>query len=128
MVEPTYKPRWELPGGAVEDGESPWTAARREVAEELGLERAPGRLLVMDYVPAGAERSEGVAAVFDGGVLPASVQLRLPPGELRWHAFVEPDQLGSYLPALLARRAVAAMTARASGKTGYLENGWPVTR
>ena len=31
VVEPTYKPRWELPGGAVERDESPWRAAGREV-------------------------------------------------------------------------------------------------
>lgn len=126
VVEPTYKPRWELPGGAVEDGESPWTAAAREVVEELGVDRSPGRLLVMDYVPAAGDRSEGIAAAFDGGVLPTSVQLRLPPDELSRYAFVEPELLGFYLPELLTRRAIAALTARASGETAYLENGYSV--
>ncbi len=123
VVEPTYKPQWELPGGAVEDGESPWTAARREVSEELGLDWRPGRLLVMDYVAARAERGEGVAAVFDGGVLAASVRLRLPPAELRSHAFVSVDQLHDYLPPLLVRRAISAAMARRTGQTAYLENG-----
>jgi len=122
-VEPTYKPQWELPGGAVENGESPWTAARREVSEELGLDWRPGRLLVMDYVPARAERGEGVAAVFDGGILAASVTLRLPSAELRSHAFVAVDQLHGFLPALLVRRAIAAVMARQRGQTAYLENG-----
>jgi hypothetical protein len=35
LVDPTYKPTWDLPGGAVEKEESPYAAARTS--------RAPGR-------------------------------------------------------------------------------------
>jgi 8-oxo-dGTP pyrophosphatase MutT (NUDIX family) len=45
LEDPTYKPTWDLPGGAVEKEESPYAACRREVAEELGLDRPPGRVL-----------------------------------------------------------------------------------
>lgn len=37
LVQPTYKPTWEVPGGSVEAGESPAAAAAREVAVELGV-------------------------------------------------------------------------------------------
>jgi 8-oxo-dGTP pyrophosphatase MutT (NUDIX family) len=59
LVDPTYKPTWDLPGGAVEKEESPYAACRREVAEELGLDRSPGRVLVVDWVPSRPERPEG---------------------------------------------------------------------
>jgi 8-oxo-dGTP pyrophosphatase MutT (NUDIX family) len=49
LVEPSDKPNFEIPGGAVEDDEPPWGAAGREVAEELGWDRpvgtSPGRRL-----------------------------------------------------------------------------------
>lgn len=35
---------WNLPGGGVEKGESPWAALIREVREETGLETNPVRL------------------------------------------------------------------------------------
>ena len=69
VVKRTYKARWELPGGAVEDGEPPGTAAGREVAEELGIDRAAGVLLAVDYVPADSVRTEGLIVVFDGGTI-----------------------------------------------------------
>jgi 8-oxo-dGTP diphosphatase len=69
LVDPTYKPTWDLPGGAVEKEESPHAACRREVAEELGLDRPPGRVLVVDWVPSRPERPEGLIVVYDGGVL-----------------------------------------------------------
>lgn len=129
VVEPTYKPRWELPGGAVEGDESPWQAAAREVAEELGVESRPGRILVIDYVPADTERTEGVITVFDGGVLAESsvAAIRLPSDELRDFTFVGTDSLSAFLPDLLARRAVAAKQARDEHRTFYLENGYLIT-
>jgi 8-oxo-dGTP diphosphatase len=48
VVEPTYVDVMELPGGAVDLDESPRQAAIREVKDELGLDRSPGRLSAMD--------------------------------------------------------------------------------
>lgn len=50
MVEPIYRPTWEIPGGAVECGENAPAGCIREVDEELGLtDIALGRLLVIDH-------------------------------------------------------------------------------
>ena len=37
LVRCSYRVRWNLPGGSIRRGETPETAARRELAEEIGL-------------------------------------------------------------------------------------------
>ncbi|WP_225978664.1 NUDIX domain-containing protein [Gandjariella thermophila] len=85
LAEPSYKPNWEMPGGALEADEVPWAAAVRELAEELGWSGPLGRLLVVDYVRPQDGRPEGVVFVFDGGMLD-EVELAamvFPDGEIR---------------------------------------------
>lgn len=125
VVEPTYVDFMELPGGSVDLDESPRQAAVREVKEELGLDRDPGRLLAMDWVPPRPGRSEGVIAVFDGGVLTAQeiASIRLPADELRTYAFLPAADAARALPDLLARRLLSCLAAREASATVYLENG-----
>jgi NUDIX domain len=44
LVRKTYGNGWDIPGGYAEDGESPAAACRREVKEELNLDREPEEL------------------------------------------------------------------------------------
>jgi len=48
----TDRDAWNLPGGRVEHGETPWDAVVREVLEEVGLEVRVERLLGVYPVPA----------------------------------------------------------------------------
>ncbi|WP_347405086.1 NUDIX hydrolase [Micromonospora sp. WMMD1082] len=125
LVEPVYKDYWELPGGAVDADESPYDAAVRELKEELGLSVAPGRLLVVDWVPPRTGRTEGVMFVYDGGILDSTrtAEIDLPADELRGWAWSTPAEAQQRLSPLLARRAAAAMEAVTDGITAYLENG-----
>lgn len=128
IVEPTYKSYWEIPGGAVDADESPRATACREVKEELSLDRAPGRLLVVDWVPPRPDRTEGLMIVFDGGVLtPGELAgIQVPAEELRGWALCDEEQQQARLSPLLARRAVAAVEARRTEQVAYLENGYSV--
>lgn len=63
LLTTSYKPNLEVPGGAVEADEAPWDTATREVAEELGLDRPLGRLLVVGYVLPQDSRPEGIVPV-----------------------------------------------------------------
>lgn len=135
IVNPVYKEPWELPGGAAEADESPNAACRREVAEELGLDRPPGRVLAVDWVPArtiGPDQvhlPDGVTIVFDGGVLSLedAGEIVLVDGELSGFEFVTADQAAERVTPLLARRIAACLEAVAAGTVATLENGNPVT-
>lgn len=58
-----------LPGGWIEEGESPQQAAEREVQEELGIALRCGRLLVHD------RRPEMDHYIFDGGAAPSETDI-----------------------------------------------------
>lgn len=126
IVEPIYKSTWEIPGGAVERGETPQAACARELREELGIELDVGRLLVVDWANGTTEEPEArVRFVFDGGVLGDERldAIDLPHDELESWACVPVEDLFVMLSGDLSRRVTAALDARTKGETYYLENG-----
>ena len=122
LVKPTYKQLWDIPGGYVEPGETPRQACVREVAEELGLSRGIGRLLVIDWAPAVGE-GDKLLFVFDGGQLdPAELtDVQLQVTELEECRFFRQHDLADVLTDRLHRRITAAIEAHATGATAYLE-------
>jgi 8-oxo-dGTP pyrophosphatase MutT (NUDIX family) len=127
LVEPSYKPGWEIPGGVVEDGESPWVTAARELTEEIGLIRPRGRLLVVDYVPAEDDgMPDRLAFVFDGGrIEPAEVAglrfgLEIVNAEL-----CDDEQLRARVTPVLAERLATALDAANKGEPIMCERGKP---
>ncbi len=127
LVEPNYREGWALPGGTIEsgEGESPRQAARRETAEEIGLDLEPGRLLAVDWAR-GAARPPIVAYVYDGGVLDQGQfeAIRIQEDELLSWRLVDRAELAGYLPGRLARRIGAALEVLDSGAgAAELEDG-----
>ena len=125
LVEPSYKPNWEIPGGAVEADESPWATASRELVEELGLRRSLGGLLVVDYVRPQDSRPEGVVFVFDGGVLDETdlTGLTFTDGEVLSAGFHTIEQARGKVKPLLADRLAVAVDAARQGVTALCEHG-----
>lgn len=128
VLEPTYKPTWDMPGGGVEVDESPRETARREVIEEIGLDIEPGHLLAVDWIRRSGEFTEVVAFLFDGGVL-GSLEIGrivLDPSEAQRCRFVSLAEAGSLLDIGQFARLMAANSAKKAGSTAYLENGHPM--
>ncbi|MFE0876306.1 NUDIX domain-containing protein [Streptomyces smyrnaeus] len=128
LVDPTYKPGWEFPGGVVEKGEAPSAAGVREVFEELGL-RLAGELalLVVDWEPPHPPGFGGMRLLFDGGRLATedAATLLLPSAELRGWRFVTEEEAAELLPPVRLERLRCALRARRAGHPLYLERGVP---
>jgi ADP-ribose pyrophosphatase YjhB (NUDIX family) len=125
MVEPVYKPTLEIPGGMVEADESPLDACVREVREELALDLAIGRLLVVDWKPRHGVWGETILFVFDGGILTDNqiTSIKLQPDELQAiHRLTVMDIAGRVRPSMYRRLAQGEQAAR-SGETFYLQFG-----
>lgn len=127
LVEPNYREGWVLPGGTIESdqGESPRSAARRESAEEIGIDVPLGRLLAVDWV-LGADRPPLVAYLYDGGVLDAAqlASITLQEEELISWRLVDPAELTAYLHGSLGLRTEEAYRVLQSGEgAAELENG-----
>lgn len=125
LVETSYKRSWEIPGGSVDANEAPWRTAVREVGEEVGLDRPLGRLLVIDYIPAAEPMPEGLAFVFDGGVITeeevASIELTDP--EIRSVGLYRVEDVRGLVKPVLARRIEVALDAIECGDLALCEHG-----
>ncbi|GAB1334172.1 NUDIX hydrolase [Streptomyces sp. E-15] len=129
LVDPTYKPGWEFPGGVVERGEAPARAGMREVAEETGIQlREVPRLLVVDWERPAPPGHGGLRLLFDGGRLePGEASRVLLPGpELRAWRFATEQEAAAMLPPVRYERLRWALRARERGRALYLEAGVPV--
>ncbi len=129
LVQPRGRDKMEIPGGVTEirRGESPVASARREVAEELGLDVEIGRLLGIDAVPEGDDHAPMLAFIYDGGVLTREqlASIRFADKESESWRFVAPDEIDDTLMvARLARRVAAcAVHARTADGPLNLEHG-----
>lgn len=124
LVRPSYKKHWDIPGGYVEPGESPRSAARREILEELGIDVEVGSMLLVDWAPAEGE-GDKILFVFDGGIWGQrqAEHVNFSDGEIVEARLVDIPDLEKFTPARLSRRIRAATTARLTGSPRYAEHG-----
>jgi ADP-ribose pyrophosphatase YjhB (NUDIX family) len=125
LVDPAYKPDWDLPGGMAEANEPPLDAAIREVREELGLDYRGGRLLIVEWVAPHGPWDDSLIFVFDGGMLNAHQRgaIRLGDGELREARFVTQDGAKRLLRPEAWRRVEEALEVLRHRTAKYMQDG-----
>ncbi len=123
LVKPTYNDVWHLPGGVVEDGESPAAAAVGRSRRSSDWTWGRARLMGVDYrPPAPGGRGNALRFVFDGGVLTSDLIDRIVPraDEIRAWRFVDVEDLDRYVdprtgePAQVHDRTVTPISKKAS--------------
>jgi 8-oxo-dGTP diphosphatase len=127
LVDPGYKPGWDLPGGMAEANEPPAECVQREVREELGLDLSPGPVLCVEWVPPHGPWDDLLAFIFDVGVLPPGLiaAIQLLDGELEGFEFCDEGQAAKRLGPRTWRRTAAALAAGYAGRVAYLQDGHP---
>lgn len=131
LVDPKYKPDWDLPGGMAEANEPPHDAVRRELKEELDLDLPIGRMLCVDWVSPHGPWDDSLMFIFDAGVVSSeqTAAIRLIDGELASFDFHGEAEARDRLRPYVWRRTAAALLALKSNCSLYLvdgsASGWP---
>lgn len=120
LLEPTYKNDWEIPGGIIEDNESPKECCEREVFEELWLKRKVWELLCLEYQ---REQDDSYMFVFDGGVLNTqeTEKIQMQESEIKSFQFCSIDEIKERVLKKMFVRIWQSMTARENDEMVYYE-------
>ncbi len=106
LLKSSYRATWNFPGGAIRRGETPEAAARRELAEEVGL---TGNTLVPAAGGSGNWGGRRVRVHFFDLRLDRKPELRLDNREIIAARWVSPDEL----PGIALTGAASAYLRRA---------------
>ena len=125
LVDPKYKPDWDLPGGMSEANEPPAETVRREVKEELGLDIRVGALLCVDWVSPHGPWDDSLMFIFDGGALneDQAANLALLDGELAAFEFCTVEETAERLRSYVWKRVAAALDSLQTDGVKYLQDG-----
>lgn len=125
IVKLSYKDRWSIAGGVVEENESPRRACIREIKEEIGIDLKDVKFLCMEYVPSVDEKGESLQFVFFGGRLDENEikNIKLDGKEIVEYRFVKTTEALPLLNEKLRTRLPKCLDALKNNTAIYLEDG-----
>ncbi|MDP4001173.1 MAG: NUDIX hydrolase [bacterium] len=125
IVKPVYKDHWTLVGGVVDENESLFSAAQREVREEIGLNIDGFVLACVDYISKEGEKDDNLQFIFYGDKLSQKHinEIVLPSDELAEYKFCKLEEALKLVSDKLKRRLPPTLTAINNKSAIYLENG-----
>lgn len=117
IIKANYKPYWTLPGGVVDDGETPKQAAIREVQEEVGLKIEPATVEFIAVVDRISQTAQTYQFLFKAQ-LPADAltQIVLQEAEIDEYMFIKKSDIMTN-----QRPYAKAILHWANGTMGYIE-------
>ncbi|HRY62306.1 MAG TPA: NUDIX hydrolase [Candidatus Paceibacterota bacterium] len=131
LLKPTYRDGYLIPGGMVEEQESPLTALKREINEEIGLQIEKGDILCIDYNPKNDSYNfddSSIQIVFDCGTLNKEqinkITLSEEHSEFKFRSIEEAVKMCN---PKLAKRLPKCIEARKLNRCVYLEEGKAVS-
>lgn len=124
IVKPSYKDHWSVPGGVVDENESPRSACTREVKEEIGLDIESPRFLCVDWTSPTPEKGESLQFIFFGGVLQQEQinKIKLQADEIGEYQFLPLEKALPLLSEKLKRRIPKCLESMKNKTALYLEN------
>lgn len=124
ILKPTYKDHWSIPGGVVDENESPRQACIREIKEEIGLDINIERFLCVNYISVALKKDEFIVFIFYGGILtPSQIKnIKLPEKEISEYKFLKTEEALSLLSEGMRQRIPKCLKAIKNITSIYLEN------
>jgi ADP-ribose pyrophosphatase YjhB (NUDIX family) len=123
IVKPSYKDHWSVPGGIVEENESPRAACIREVKEEIGIDAKIADFVGVAYRSDQDHRGDSLQFVFFCGKLKKEEisAIRVDGKEIVEYKFVTADDALPLLNKPLAVRLKWGLEAMKKGERIYFE-------
>ncbi|QQS60356.1 NUDIX hydrolase [Candidatus Falkowbacteria bacterium] len=123
LTKSPYKDYWTVPGGSVDENESPRRACIREIKEEIGLDILDVRFMCVDYQN-NSEKGESLQFLFYGGILTQQQihAITLQEEEISEYTFLPLLEAQKLLGKLLGIRIEKCLEAYKNNQALYLEN------
>jgi 8-oxo-dGTP diphosphatase len=124
ILKPAYKDHWSIPGGVIDENESPREACVREIGEEICFDLRTPVFICLDYI-SDKGKGESLQFIFYGGILNQKEvdDIKISKQEITEYKFLKVEKALLLLGDRLVKRIPKCFEAIKNNSSVYLENG-----